>query len=90
MITNQIGSVHIKAPSTHTYSLFIRSITSSTMSAYKQAGISLTKAMDIAAKAVRNSLKADFRVAAEKRGFSEIRVQKFENGQASESKSLSK
>lgn len=58
------------------------------MSAYKQAGISLNRAMAIAAKTVRSSLKSDLRVAAERRGLSEVRVAKFENGVASEPKNL--
>lgn len=59
-----------------------------TMSAYKQAGISLNRAMAIAAKTVRNSLKSDLRVAAERRGVTEVRVAKFENGVAGEPKTL--
>lgn len=58
------------------------------MSAYKQAGISLNRAMAIAAKTVRNSLKSDLRVAAERRGNSDVKVSKFENGVASEPKAL--
>lgn len=61
-----------------------------TMSAYKQAGISLNRAMAIAAKTVRNSLKADLKVAAEKRGITEAKVAKYENGKASEPVSLEK
>ena len=59
------------------------------MSAYKQAGISLNKAMAIAARAVRNSLKPEFKVAAERRGITEVKVMKYENGVASEAKPLS-
>lgn len=58
------------------------------MSAYKQAGISLNKAMAIAARAVRNSLKPEFKVAAERRGQTEVKVMKFENGSATEPKPL--
>lgn len=58
------------------------------MSSYKQAGITLNKALAIAAKTVRNSLKAEFKVAAEKRGITEVKVSKFENGVASEPKNL--
>ena len=36
------------------------------MSAVKQAGISVNKAFAIAAQALRNSLKAEFKAAAEK------------------------
>ncbi|KAF7999775.1 F-type H+-transporting ATPase subunit epsilon [Metschnikowia aff. pulcherrima] len=60
------------------------------MSAYKQAGISLNRALAIAAQTVRNSLKADFKVAAERRGFTEVKVAKFENGEQGESKTLEK
>lgn len=58
------------------------------MSSYKQAGISLNKALHIAAQTVRNSLKAEFKVAAERRGATEVKVAKFENGVASEPKTL--
>lgn len=61
-----------------------------TMSAYKQAGISLNRAMAIAAKTVRNSLKADLKVAAEKRGITEVKVAKYENGKATEPVALEK
>ena len=37
------------------------------MSAYKQAGVSLNKALAIAAQTLRNSLKPEFKAAAEKR-----------------------
>ncbi|KAM9908683.1 hypothetical protein OXX79_000232 [Metschnikowia pulcherrima] len=60
------------------------------MSAYKQAGISLNRALAIAAQTVRNSLKADFKVAAERRGYTEVKVSKFENGEQGESKTLEK
>lgn len=36
------------------------------MSAYKQAGVSLNKALAIAAQTLRNSLKPEFKAAAEK------------------------
>lgn len=58
-----------------------------TMSA-KQAGISLNKSMAIAAKAVRAALKPEFKAAAERRGFTEAKVTKFENGKPSEPKTL--
>ena len=60
------------------------------MSAYKQAGISLNRALAIAAQTVRNSLKAEFKVAAERRGVTEVKVAKFENGEAGEAKFLAK
>lgn len=58
------------------------------MSAYKQAGISLNKALAISARTVRNALKPEFRVAAEKRGETEVKVIKYESGKASEAKPL--
>lgn len=58
------------------------------MSSYKQAGISLNKAMTIAAQTVRNSLKAEFKLAAERRGVTEVKAVKFENGVATEPKPL--
>lgn len=60
------------------------------MSAYKQAGISLNRAMAIAAQTVRNALKAEAKAVAEKRGFTEVKVMTFENGVQSEAKPLSK
>lgn len=58
------------------------------MSSYKQAGISLNRAFAVAAQATRNALKAEFKVAAEKRSFTEVKVSKYENGTASEAKAL--
>lgn len=58
------------------------------MSAYKQAGITLNKAMAIAAKATRSALKADAKAVAEKRGFAEVKVVKIENGVQGEAKAL--
>lgn len=60
------------------------------MSAYKQAGISLNRALAVAAQTVRNSLKAEFKVAAESRGVTEIKVAKIENGVSSEARELGK
>lgn len=60
------------------------------MSAYKQAGISLNRALAISAKAVRNALKPDVKAVAERRGFTEVKVMKFENGTQGEAKSLDK
>lgn len=48
----------------------------------------MNKALSIAARTVRNSLKAEHKVAAERRGLTEVKVSKFENGVASEPKSL--
>lgn len=58
------------------------------MSAYKQAGISLNKALSIAARTVRSSLKPEFKAAAERRGTTEVKVIKYENGDAAEAKPL--
>ncbi|KAF3992428.1 hypothetical protein FT663_00708 [Candidozyma haemuli var. vulneris] len=58
------------------------------VSTIREPGISLNRAMAIAARTVRSSLKSELRVAAEKRGNSEVKVAKFENGVASEAKSL--
>lgn len=58
------------------------------MSAYKQAGISLNKALAIAARTVRASLKPEFKAVAERRGLTEVKVIKYENGVASEAKPL--
>lgn len=58
------------------------------MSAYKQAGISLNKAMSVAARAVRSALKPEFKTVAERRGLSEVRAIKIENGVQQASKEL--
>ncbi|CUM66245.1 uncharacterized protein PRCAT00003905001 [Priceomyces carsonii] len=60
------------------------------MSAYKQAGISLNKALALSAKALRSALKPEFKAAAEKRGTCEAKVAKFENGEATEAVPLNK
>lgn len=58
------------------------------MSAYKQAGISLNKALAIAAQTVRNSLKPEFKAAAASRGFVEAKVSVFKDGKAGEPREL--
>ena len=60
------------------------------MSAYKQAGISLNRALALSAKAVRSALKPEFKVAAERRGLAEVKAIKIENGKQGEPKSLDK
>lgn len=61
------------------------------MSAYKQAGISLNKAMALSAQALRKSLKPEFKVAAERRGLTEAKMMKYENGvQVEDAKPLGK
>jgi hypothetical protein len=59
------------------------------MSAYKQAGISLNKALSIAARTVRASLKPEFKAVAERRGVCEVKAIKISNGVQSEAKPLS-
>ncbi|EGW30570.1 uncharacterized protein SPAPADRAFT_63408 [Spathaspora passalidarum NRRL Y-27907] len=58
------------------------------MSAYKQAGISLNRAIAIAARTLRASLKPEFKVAAERRGHTEVKVINFEKGVQSEPRPL--
>ncbi|CAK7905694.1 ATP synthase subunit epsilon, mitochondrial [[Candida] anglica] len=58
------------------------------MSAYKQAGISLNKALAISARAVRSALKPEFKTVADRRGLSEVKAIKIENGVQKEAKSL--
>lgn len=58
------------------------------MSAVKQAGISVNKAFAIAAQTLRNSLKPEFKAAAEKRGLVEAKVMTFKDGKQSEPKPL--
>lgn len=60
------------------------------MSAAKQAGISLNRAMAIAARATRESLKPELRAAVEKRGKCDAKVVKYENGNPTEPKQLNK
>ncbi|CAI5760753.1 unnamed protein product [Candida verbasci] len=55
---------------------------------YKQAGISLNKALAVAAQTLRNSLKAEFKAAAERRGACDAKVITYKNGEASEAKPL--
>lgn len=58
------------------------------MSAYKQAGITLNKAMAIAARATRSALKPEFKTNAERRGISEAKAIKISNGVQEEPKPL--
>lgn len=60
------------------------------MSAYKQAGISLNKALAIAARTVRASLKPELRAVAEKRGETDVKAIKISNGVQSEAEPLVK
>ncbi|WLF81926.1 hypothetical protein PVL30_005728 [Lodderomyces elongisporus] len=56
--------------------------------AAKQAGISLLKQLAISAQTVRNALKAEVKTAAEKRGVTDLRFVKIEDGKQSEVKEL--
>lgn len=60
------------------------------MSAYKQAGISINRAMALSAKAVREALKPELKAAVERRGFTEAKVVRYENGVPSEPQELGK
>ncbi|KAK7679081.1 hypothetical protein QCA50_017840 [Cerrena zonata] len=60
------------------------------MSAYKQAGISLNRALAISARTVRNALKPEAKAAAERRGISDVKVIKYEKGESTEAKALDK
>lgn len=56
--------------------------------AYKQAGISLNKALAIAARTLRAALKPEIKAVAERRGFTEVKVIKIENGVQSDARPL--
>ncbi|KAF2129062.1 hypothetical protein P153DRAFT_386252 [Dothidotthia symphoricarpi CBS 119687] len=56
--------------------------------AWKTAGISYNRYIAIASRVVRRSLKEDKRIIAERRGVSELRFAKWENGKQGESKEL--
>ncbi|CAO3689627.1 unnamed protein product [Umbelopsis ramanniana] len=55
-------------------------------SPWKSAGISYLKYAQICARAVRNSLKDDVRIAAQRRDNNGLKVAKWENGKAGEQK----
>lgn len=50
------------------------------MSSWRTVGLNYINYSNIAARVLRNSLKAEQRAAAEKRGESQIRFTKWENG----------
>lgn len=52
------------------------------------AKVSVTKAMAIAARTVRAALKPELRTQAERRGLTDVKVSKVENGKSSEPKAL--
>ncbi|KAJ4348628.1 uncharacterized protein N0V89_010006 [Didymosphaeria variabile] len=56
--------------------------------AWKAAGLSYNRYIAVASRAVRRSLKEDKRIAAERRGESELRFAKWENGKQGEAKNL--
>ncbi|ELR01727.1 hypothetical protein VC83_00957 [Pseudogymnoascus destructans] len=56
--------------------------------AWKQAGLSYNKYLSVAARVVRRSLKEEQRVAAERRGVSELRSARWENGKQGEVKNV--
>ncbi|KFY09328.1 hypothetical protein V492_05530 [Pseudogymnoascus sp. VKM F-4246] len=56
--------------------------------AWKQAGLSYNKYLAVAARVVRRSLKEEQRVAAERRGVSELRSARWENGKQGEVKNV--
>ncbi|RHZ61541.1 ATP synthase subunit epsilon family protein [Aspergillus thermomutatus] len=56
--------------------------------AWKAAGLTYNRYLAVAARAVRRSLKDGPRLAAERRGQSELRFTKWENGKQGEVKNL--
>jgi F-type H+-transporting ATPase subunit epsilon len=57
-------------------------------SAWKVAGLSYNRYISVASRVVRRSLKEDKRILAERRGESELRFAKWENGKQGEVKEL--
>ncbi|KAF1966439.1 hypothetical protein BU23DRAFT_560252 [Bimuria novae-zelandiae CBS 107.79] len=56
--------------------------------AWKAAGLSYNRYIAIASRVVRRSLKEDKRIAAERRGESELKFAKWQNGKQGESRNL--
>ncbi|KAK0612859.1 mitochondrial ATP synthase epsilon chain-domain-containing protein [Bombardia bombarda] len=56
--------------------------------AWKASGITYNRYLAIAARVIRQSLKDDLRLAAERRGLAELRFAKWENGKQGEVKNL--
>ncbi|KAF1363781.1 hypothetical protein EJ07DRAFT_100500 [Lizonia empirigonia] len=56
--------------------------------AWKAAGLSYNRYIAVASRVVRRSLKEDKRILAERRGVSELRFAKWENGKQGEVKEL--
>ncbi|TQN74282.1 Protein stunted [Colletotrichum shisoi] len=57
--------------------------------AWKAAGLTYNRYLAVASRVVRRSLKEDKRIIAERRGGTELRFAKWENGKQSEPKLLS-
>ncbi|KAF2731434.1 mitochondrial ATP synthase epsilon chain domain-containing protein [Polyplosphaeria fusca] len=56
--------------------------------AWKAAGLTYNRYVSVASRVVRRSLKEDKRIAAERRGESDLRFAKWENGKQGENKNL--
>ncbi|KAF2156195.1 hypothetical protein K461DRAFT_92113 [Myriangium duriaei CBS 260.36] len=56
--------------------------------AWKAAGITYNRFLTVSARVVRRSLKEDKRIAAERRGESDLKFAKWENGRQGENKAL--
>ncbi|KAI1813328.1 mitochondrial ATP synthase epsilon chain domain-containing protein [Poronia punctata] len=56
--------------------------------AWKAAGLSYNRYLAVASRVVRRSLKEDKRLIAERRGESDLRFAKWDNGKMGESKNL--
>ncbi|KAJ4395376.1 hypothetical protein N0V91_010897 [Didymella pomorum] len=56
--------------------------------AWKVAGLTYNRYISVASRVVRRSLKEDKRIAAERRGESELKFAKWENGKQGEVKEL--
>ncbi|TKW57016.1 hypothetical protein CTA1_13029 [Colletotrichum tanaceti] len=57
--------------------------------AWKAAGLTYNRYLAVASRVVRRSLKEDKRIIAERRGETDLRFAKWENGKQSEPKLLS-
>ncbi|KAH7117611.1 F-type H+-transporting ATPase subunit epsilon [Dendryphion nanum] len=56
--------------------------------AWKAAGLTYNRYVSVASRVVRRSLKEEKRIAAERRGESELRFAKWENGKQGDVKNL--
>ncbi|KAF3001738.1 hypothetical protein E8E14_006148 [Neopestalotiopsis sp. 37M] len=56
--------------------------------AWKAAGLTYNRYLAVASRVVRRSLKEDKRIAAERRGESDLRFAKWSNGKMGEPKNL--